>query len=252
MRSAVRLYEELSFNAVPALQTQFYDGWILRYTDGYAYTNRASSVNPLYPSSISLPAKIAECERRYFEQGLPAVFKFCGDAGTELEAMLGGRGYTVLTPTLLMTAKPAGGPDVSPGCVFTSQIDAAFLRAYFTFSGYTDPRRIAGGTRIMNNIQAAVLCARLVKDGATAACGLIVMERGYAGLFNVVVEESQRGKGYGKELCVSLLSAGMRLGIHTAYLQVIRDNQPAVNLYKTLGFQEEYTYWYRIKREGTS
>lgn len=29
------MFEELSFNSHPALQTQFYDGWVLRFANGY-------------------------------------------------------------------------------------------------------------------------------------------------------------------------------------------------------------------------
>lgn len=29
--------EELSFNAHPSLQTQYYDGWVLRFANGYIY-----------------------------------------------------------------------------------------------------------------------------------------------------------------------------------------------------------------------
>jgi len=42
MENLVRLYEELSANAHPALKTIIYDGWILRFSDGY--TNRSNSV----------------------------------------------------------------------------------------------------------------------------------------------------------------------------------------------------------------
>ena len=38
--------EELSINAFPAILTELYDGWILRYSNGYTY--RGNSVNPLY------------------------------------------------------------------------------------------------------------------------------------------------------------------------------------------------------------
>lgn len=41
------LYEELSMNAHPAIKTHVYDGWLLRFANGY--TNRANSVNMIYP-----------------------------------------------------------------------------------------------------------------------------------------------------------------------------------------------------------
>lgn len=44
----MNILEELSMNALPALQTILYDGWVIRFADGYS--NRANSVNPIYPS----------------------------------------------------------------------------------------------------------------------------------------------------------------------------------------------------------
>ena len=35
----IRLIEELSLNAWPALQTVLYDGWVLRFADGYTRDN---------------------------------------------------------------------------------------------------------------------------------------------------------------------------------------------------------------------
>jgi len=64
---------------------------------------------------------------------------------------------------------------------------------------------------------------------------------------NVVVDERHRGKGYGAEICGSLLAAAKRLGAHTAYLQVEQSNKEAVNLYKKLGYEIAYSYWYRVK-----
>jgi hypothetical protein len=51
--------EELSLNAWPAHQTLLYDGWVIRFANGY--TKRANSVNPLYLSTIDLDEKIAFC-----------------------------------------------------------------------------------------------------------------------------------------------------------------------------------------------
>jgi len=94
----MQLYEELSLNALPALQTQFFDGWVLRFTNGYSYTNRANSVNMIYPATLNIEDKITECEKRYFAQGLPAVFKITDGLDIEIENLLHQKGYTVLSP----------------------------------------------------------------------------------------------------------------------------------------------------------
>ena len=97
-------------------------------------------------------------------------------------------------------------------------------------------------------MKAGVLCGRIVNNGTTIACGLCVIERGYAGLYNIVVDETQRGKGYGCGICESLLSSAKRIGVHTSYLQVVQDNRAALNLYAKLGYKNLYSYWYRVKK----
>ena len=93
----IRMFEEMSFNAHPALQTQFYDGWLLRFSNGYS--NRANSVNMLYPSSIDLETKIDECERRYTVANLASVFKIIEGEHTQIDSILERRGYEIVTPS---------------------------------------------------------------------------------------------------------------------------------------------------------
>jgi len=249
MTDQILLYEELSMNALPALQTQFYDGWILRFTSGYSYTNRANSVNLLYPSKfkIDINTKITECEKRYFEQGLSAVFKITDDADAEFDKLLENKEYKMISPTYLMTTDMILFQNISKDCVLSNQIENDWLEDYFKLGKYIDNKKISIAKQVFANIKTDVLCGRLVKNGITAACGLCVIERGYTGLFNVVVDELYRGKGYGKELCESLLTAAKNLNVHTAYLQVLQENQIAMNLYMKFGFKTIYSYWYRVK-----
>ena len=246
MNNKILLYEELSLNAHPALQTQLYDGWVLRFANGY--TNRANSINPLYPSALDLQTKIVECEKRYFSQGLPAVYKLTDGSDPNIDQALEQQGYAVATPTYVMDMD-LQDKKFSPGdYIMTSHADDEWLNAYFTFGRYTDSVKMATATQILDNVKNAMICGRIIKNGASAACGSAVIERGYMALLNIVVDEPQRKKGYGAEICESLLSAAQRLGAHTAYLQVIQDNQAAVNLYTKLGYKTVYSYWYRAKK----
>ena len=99
-------------------------------------------------------------------------------------------------------------------------------------------------------MKSPMVCGRIVKGGVSVACGSAVIERGYMALLNVIVDKTERGKGYGVEICASLLATARRLGAHTAYLQVVRDNQKAINLYTKLGYKTMYSYWYRVKAEA--
>ena len=53
----IRTIEEAGLNAWPAHQQTLYDGWVLRFADGY--TKRANSANSVYRSTLALAGKIA-------------------------------------------------------------------------------------------------------------------------------------------------------------------------------------------------
>ena len=99
---------------------------------------------------------------------------------------------------------------------------------------------------ILKRIKDKVLMAVLVENEVEVACGVGVVSNGYFGLFDLVTEKSARNKGFGTKLVNAMLSWAMAKGATKAYLQVVADNQPAINLYKKLGYQPCYEYWYRI------
>lgn len=55
--------EELAINAFPALLTELYNGWILRFSKGYTY--RGNSVNPLYNRNKNQGKSIDYCEAAF-------------------------------------------------------------------------------------------------------------------------------------------------------------------------------------------
>ncbi len=241
----VRLFEELSFNSHPALRTEHYDGWLLRYADGY--TSRANSVSVIYPSSLDYQDKIEECERRYASQGLPCIFKITDAADERLDQLLEERGYSRFTPTDLMTMDMTGRQFECCDCIITDHADDAWRNTCFALEGYTDGKTRSAASRMFDMINADTLYCRIEHEGQSIACASAVIERGYMALLNVIVDERYRGCGWGRKLCLALLSRAAEMGAHTAYLQVIQSNTTAVKLYEKLGYKKLYSYWYRKK-----
>lgn len=243
----IRFYEELSFNSHPSLETQYYDGWILRFSNGY--TSRANSVNMIYPSTIDLQTKVAYCEERYALRQQACIFKVTDGSDAQLDGLLEQRGYEIVTPTDLMTMD-LQDKQFTPGeAVITDHPTEEWLEAYFTMDQCTDVRTRTTAEQMMNLIQQPTLYCRIVEEGKTIGCASAIIERGHMTLVHVVVDESCRGLGYGRKVCETMLAAAKGQGAHTAYLQVVQSNRVAVSLYEKLGYRKLYSYWYRRKKE---
>ncbi|TJZ78979.1 GNAT family N-acetyltransferase [Chitiniphilus eburneus] len=234
--------ESLALSAWPALNTELLDGWVLRFAQGY--TKRANSVSPLYPGVLADEAKVDYVERRYAAHGQPAIFKLT-DASTALDALLAGRGYTVVDPTSVRTASldtPAIVAD--PLVTLTSTPDDAWVRGFIalnrlsTAHAQTAQRMLAG--------YACPTAFAAIRDAdRLIACGYAVMLWDSVSLFDIVTAPEARRQGHGRRLVGTLLAWGREQGASQGLLQVVADNAPAVALYAALGFAEQYRYWYR-------
>lgn len=243
--SMIRYLEELSFNAHPSLKTQYYDGWVLRFANGYS--SRANSVNMIYPSTIEIKEKIEECEKRYLENGLPCIFKVIHEEDEVIDDILNDRGYEIVTPTDVMIMDLTDKEFASSECIIIEHVTDEWLDTYFILEKYTNQSTRDTVTKIRNMIQNDTLYCIIKEDGKNVACASAVIENGYIYIANVIVDEMYRGKGYGRRLCETLLAKAKEMGGYTAYLQVIQTNQIAINLYEKLGFEKTYSYWYRRK-----
>jgi len=243
----IRSLEELAFNAWPSLQTLLYDGWVLRFADGY--TKRANSANPLYYSGTDVTRKIETCEKLYRGQGLKVVFKMTPVSQPEgLDSFLAAQGYQVDSPTSvqLLDMSAWNQPTTTPDAVYCESLTEEWFSAFCEL-GSVDPQRQLTARRLLQLIVSAKGLAAIRQNGHVVACGLGVLQDGFVGLFDIVVDRRFRRQGHGRQLVQSLLAWGQHQAAHTAYLQVMLNNEPALRLYSTLGFQEKYQYWYRVK-----
>ncbi len=243
MDSEIKRIEEMSMNAHPSLNTVYYDGWYLRFAGGY--TNRANSVNILNSSMFSFTDKIRYCEDRYTRQNLPTVFKIT-PLSLDLDRVLAESNYSIVTKTNIMVMDIPQMNTNRLSSVVTSHINENWQSNYFRLNGLSDVS-IAWAKKIHSNIMNQTLCATLCYHDEIVACGLCVIENDYAGLYDIIVCEQHRCKGYGRDICASLISKAATYGAKKAYLQVVDSNTNAKELYKKLGFVDKYQYWYRVK-----
>ncbi len=234
-------------NAWPALRSVACDGWVLRFSNGY--TRRANSVHPLYLPSRDLAEKIAEAERLYQERGLPAIFKLTAESQPRaLEAALVERGYEVEAETSVRVADLGPMGSVAAVDIETSWGNASEWREAFHGMSRVAPEHQATHERILASNSPLAGFAAVRQDGRIVGCGLGVVQDGWLGVFDVIVDGAARRQGHGERLMRGLMAWGQRMGADKAYLQVMQSNVAAVRLYEGLGFREAYSYWYRVKR----
>jgi ribosomal protein S18 acetylase RimI-like enzyme len=242
----IRLLEEISIDAWPALRMEFHDGWVLRFADGYS--RRSNSVYPLYPSETDSREKIRDCERIYRENGLRTVFKMTVDCEPRgLDEILAGEGYRREATTSVQSLDLEGWNGTQPpGSRFRDEPAKDWLAAQFAMNNLPQ-RQVAAARRILTMIRPPRVFASVESSGRSAACGLGMIRRGYLCLYDIAVDEKKRRRGYGLHIMEGLLDWGRQQGARQACLQVMKDNPPALALYSKLGFREEYEYWYRVK-----
>ena len=241
----IQIIEELSLNALPCLQQILYDGWILRFAQGY--TKRANSVTPLYTSSLNSETKIQRCEDIYRSFALKPIFRLTNSPQLQaLDETLDSLGYQK-QDTVSVRVK-AIEDRFSPNHLVTlnPEISQEWLDQYV--HAVETPIQHWNTLSTMLEIIPNPTCYSLLHDRSRfCSCGLGVLENNYLGLFFVATAKRQQGKGYAGKLISAMLHWGKNHGATQAYIQVETKNQRAINLYNKLGFAEVYQYFYRIK-----
>ena len=234
--------EYAGFRAWPALEESEDDGVVLRYSQGY--TKRANSANILLPQEDDYATVVDHCERYFNDRGLPCIFRlpsFCNNQ--QLDNYLELKGYKSIDRSLILYRSLKDSSSV--GCDFAIKDSREWMQSYCQISE-TDFSTHQAHLEILNRIKDKVLMAVLLENDIEVACGIGVISNGYFGLFDLVTEKSLRNRGYGKKLLKAMLNWATTNGATKAYLQVVADNTAAINLYKKLGYQPCYEYWYRI------
>ncbi|NBJ09706.1 GNAT family N-acetyltransferase [Microvirga arsenatis] len=236
--------ESRLLNAWPSFDYQTYDGWILRLANGYS--KRANSATPFLPGAALDDELIDTMVARFVEANVRPTFRLNGLEAPDVDERLKQRGFKDIEPTHVLTAPITQGDcELDPEVALEPQVSKRWVReAAGSYGGDKADDEIL--MRIVSRIRQKAAFATLSLDERPVAWGLGVVERGYVGLYDIVVAPDLRGIGLGRRVVSSLMAWGCGQGAHTAYLQVREENEIARSLYGALGFQTAYRYTHRV------
>lgn len=238
----VNALEERLFNAWPALETIYMDGWLLRFARGH--TKRANAASLLGKTTISPEELIREIKFRYRQAGIEPMARLT-PLSVAYDAAFAAAGWTTYDPTKVMLASLAErvsmAGDPAAAVVLSEAPSPAWIDG--AAEAYElQPWQRDALSEIVSRIRVDAAFATVFLGRKAVGYGLGVAERGYIGLYDLAVHPNARGKGVGKRMIGGLMHWGRSKGAHSAYLQVRAANLGARRLYGELGFKDVYDY----------
>lgn len=230
-------------NAWPSFEVQLCDGWLLRFARGYS--GWANSASPILPGATLDDALIDHIAAQFARQNLRPRFRLTSLEAPSAAERLAARGLVEVDPSLCLVAEIGGEAEVDSEVTLSCAPTARWLKGAAAAYGGDNADHVTLG-EIVSRIRPTAAFATLDLDGKDVAWGLAVAERGYVGLFDIVVAPELRGLGLGRRIMSSLTAWGRGEGATGAYLQVGAANEVALALYRSMGFSVAYPYVYRV------
>lgn len=243
----VRGLQERAARALPAEHVEDFEGWWLRHTLTGAWW--AGTVLPHGDARPGeLVRRVARAEEFYAGHGATARFQISpGACPEELDTVLAERGYrreSLISLQVASTARvlqqaPAGSPRVR----LADRLTPAWFDVWNAVHGHGGDSRSEWD--MLDRVERPSAYASALIGEDVVAVGRAVADNRWAGVFGMATLLQARGKGAARMVLAAL--AGWA-GAHKAdrmYLQVERDNLPALRLYERTGFSEICGYHYR-------
>ncbi|MCC3304473.1 GNAT family N-acetyltransferase [Sneathiella sp. HT1-7] len=239
--------EAHSLSAIPALKTEIYDGWHLRFARNH--TRRANSVNVVSQGELPLIEKIDHCEAAYAKEEQPCHFRLTPLANEGLDDMLAARDYGSFgeTEVRMQTLENDIHADTGEDLIIYDSNSAVWLNGVAALTGQ-DMAKQDIFCEMLSLINFDIQAIAILRGKEIVACGMGVQSKNYLGLFEFATHPSFRRRGFAARIARHMLHTAKKSGVTMAYLQVVTENKAAREFWSRIGFREVlYRYHYRSK-----
>ncbi|CAM2827540.1 GNAT family N-acetyltransferase [Skermania piniformis] len=221
----------------PGLEREWLDGWFLRAGDGF--TGRANSAVPLGEAVTLDP--LPAIEQWYAERGLPVRLLLPDRLGAVPDGWFTSEEVLMLAVDLDNVVLPNGDSLLT--------VDPRPTPGWTARCRYRDAPLPPTAGPVLEQVVGGVLgfgSLGTENPVAVARAAVTVAPDGrvWVGLTAVEVDPQHRRHGLGTLICVELLRWARSHGAGHAYLQVAVENEPALAMYRKLGFLDHHRYRY--------
>ncbi|MGB9358453.1 MAG: N-acetyltransferase [Acidimicrobiia bacterium] len=227
--------------AWPATESTTLGSWTLLAGDGFS--RRRNSAVPAGPVPDDLERRLDDVAEWYRVRALPTIFRITPLCAPMIDDELAKAGYAVEAPTLVMHRRTERG-DAIPGVLESPVATDDWISAELDALGI-DPSQVGPWLATLAKVPGPAAFVSATVAGRPVGAGLGVVVGDHLGVFEVVVDPSHRRQGHATRIMDSLHAFGARGGASTAFLQVLEDDERAIALYRSLGYEVSHRYWYR-------
>jgi GNAT superfamily N-acetyltransferase len=170
----------------------------------------------------------------------------------DLDATLADRGYRWHSPMSLQTAPTMAVQALArtdgPRVRLSPTPTTAWFEPWYAGHGHGSHPQLEW--EMLDRITQQSAYASAFDGDEVIAVGRAVADTGWAGVFGMATLPAARGRGAARSILAALADWASARGAVGMYLQVERDNDPAVRLYNRNCFTEVCHYHYRTERSS--
>lgn len=238
--------EAACLDAWPCDRETAIDGWLIRFSGGP--TKRTNSINPLAEPRCDAVAILGPARALYAGLGQSVLFRVT-DIAPGLDEALDTLGFgPALAATVTLHAMLADCPVDVAGDARVGRLDAAWLAARARLIGW-DEAAMQVYAHMLGLIAGPTAFASVEHEGRIVAVAYGALSHGLLVIESVVTDAVVRRCGFGRRVVAALLDWARGQGVTEACLQVLAGNDPAIALYRGLGFTRPL-YHYHYRREA--